>query len=463
VFCTYPAEQAVTLNDVQTLTNKTLTSPTLVTPALGTPASGVVTNLTGTASININGTVGATTASTGAFTTLTTSSTVTHNGGTANGVAFLNGSKVLTTGSALTFDGTNLGVGTASPSTKLNVSGGSVMSRFQTGSATDGRIEFAYNTTDIGYINMASSSLLDITARFGVSLAFGANGSERMRIDSAGNVGIGTSSPAVSGLEISRATGTTSLTPAVVRISTTSTGDWDANATWGALQFYSADASDGGAKVQAQIGATTFSTSGGVADITFSSAAITSGTLTERMRIDSSGNVLIGKTTATANGGDLQVSSGITFPATQVPKSDANTLDDYEEGTWTPTLISIGGTNPTGVTFSVQLGRYTKIGNMVFISGAVTLSNKGTGGTGGLGISGLPFATANIANLFTAFGIECDSLGSDQRQVSAVPLINSTTFAVNGSSGSTGSAAAIPYSAITNTTVFRFGFFYRVN
>lgn len=46
------------------------TSPTLVTPALGTPSSGVVTNLTGTASININGTVGATTANTGSFTTL---------------------------------------------------------------------------------------------------------------------------------------------------------------------------------------------------------------------------------------------------------------------------------------------------------------------------------------------------------------------------------------------------------
>jgi hypothetical protein len=48
------------------------TSPTLVTPILGTPQSGTVTNLTGTASININGTVGATTPSTGAFTTLTT-------------------------------------------------------------------------------------------------------------------------------------------------------------------------------------------------------------------------------------------------------------------------------------------------------------------------------------------------------------------------------------------------------
>jgi hypothetical protein len=52
-------------------------SPTLVTPALGTPASGVVTNLTGTASININGTVGATTPSTGAFTTLSASTSVT--------------------------------------------------------------------------------------------------------------------------------------------------------------------------------------------------------------------------------------------------------------------------------------------------------------------------------------------------------------------------------------------------
>jgi hypothetical protein len=45
-------------------------SPTFITPALGTPASGVVTNLTGTASININGTVGATTPTTGAFTTV---------------------------------------------------------------------------------------------------------------------------------------------------------------------------------------------------------------------------------------------------------------------------------------------------------------------------------------------------------------------------------------------------------
>jgi hypothetical protein len=52
-------------------------NPTLVAPVLGTPASGTVTNLTGTASININGTVGATTASTGAFTTLSATGNVT--------------------------------------------------------------------------------------------------------------------------------------------------------------------------------------------------------------------------------------------------------------------------------------------------------------------------------------------------------------------------------------------------
>jgi hypothetical protein len=55
----------------KTVTGGTFSSPTLTTPALGTPASGVVTNLTGTAAININGTVGATTPSTGVFTGLT--------------------------------------------------------------------------------------------------------------------------------------------------------------------------------------------------------------------------------------------------------------------------------------------------------------------------------------------------------------------------------------------------------
>jgi hypothetical protein len=74
------ANAPVTEAGTQTLTNKTLTAPTMTAPVLGTPASGTVTNLTGTASININGTVGATTATTGAFTTLSASSTVSGTG-----------------------------------------------------------------------------------------------------------------------------------------------------------------------------------------------------------------------------------------------------------------------------------------------------------------------------------------------------------------------------------------------
>jgi hypothetical protein len=65
------SKNVVSVTNTGTGDNVLATSPTLVTPALGTPASGVVTNLTGTASININGTVGATTPAVATVTTLT--------------------------------------------------------------------------------------------------------------------------------------------------------------------------------------------------------------------------------------------------------------------------------------------------------------------------------------------------------------------------------------------------------
>ena len=73
----------VSVTNTGTGNNVLATSPTLVTPILGTPTSGTVTNLTGTASININGTVGATTANTGAFTTLSATGVTTVQAGTA--------------------------------------------------------------------------------------------------------------------------------------------------------------------------------------------------------------------------------------------------------------------------------------------------------------------------------------------------------------------------------------------
>lgn len=94
---------------------------------------------------------------------------------------------------------------------------------------------------------------------------------------------------------------------------------------------------------------------------------------------------------------DLQVGQ-IAFPATQNASSNANTLDDYEEGTWTPTLTA-ASVAPTGVTYSTQSARYTKIGRVVHIEGRVGISSKGSGGSGTVRIGGLPFSigSANAA------------------------------------------------------------------
>ena len=91
--------------------------------------------------------------------------------------------------------------------------------------------------------------------------------------------------------------------------------------------------------------------------------------------------------------------SGITFPATQSPSTDANTLDDYEEGTYTPTLIGNGTAgNPV---YSTQTGRYTKIGNVVFVQ-AIVFVTSNTTGTGTARIS-LPTAVGNAANAASFF------------------------------------------------------------
>ena len=68
--------------------------------------------------------------------------------------------------------------------------------------------------------------------------------------------------------------------------------------------------------------------------------------------------------------------AGITFPATQSASTNANTLDDYEEGTWTPEIK--GTTSESGQVYSVQVGKYTKIGNQVTAVGNMILTTKGT-------------------------------------------------------------------------------------
>lgn len=83
----------------------------------------------------------------------------------------------------------------------------------------------------------------------------------------------------------------------------------------------------------------------------------------------------------------------IVFPATQNASADANTLDDYEEGTFTPTLQFGGST--TGITYSsTRLGSYTKVGRMVYGAIRFALTSKGSA-TGLATITGLPFTCIN--------------------------------------------------------------------
>jgi hypothetical protein len=85
--------------------------------------------------------------------------------------------------------------------------------------------------------------------------------------------------------------------------------------------------------------------------------------------------------------------SGISFPATQSASTNANTLDDYEEGTWTPVYIGTSGSIGS-TAYTTRNGTYTKIGNVVIVGLQLLLSNKGSW-TGTVKITGLPFTAAS--------------------------------------------------------------------
>ena len=95
----------------------------------------------------------------------------------------------------------------------------------------------------------------------------------------------------------------------------------------------------------------------------------------------------VGGTTPSASG------SGISFPATQSASTDVNTLDDYEEGTWTPTVVSTVGS----ITTVNTSGQYRKVGSLVSLQFTYQITANGTGSSA-ITISNLPFANNVGAN-----------------------------------------------------------------
>jgi hypothetical protein len=157
------------------------------------------------------------------------------------------------------------------------------------------------------------------------------------------------------------------------------------------------------------------------------------------------GTLVVTGTTPTLN--------GITFPATQVPSADANTLDDYEEGTWTPSWDVSGGTWSS----SLAVGTYTKIGRQVTCT--MYWETSAITGTKVNALNGLPFTSAND-NARYAVTITANSIGSSGLILVSQISSNSTSAGMQFSQQSTSGWADVSTSTISASSDIRMTFTY---
>jgi hypothetical protein len=212
------------------------------------------------------------------------------------------------------------------------------------------------------------------------TITFDTDGSERMRINSSGSVGLAVTPASwntVNALQVKNAS--------FAGYSTT-------NAYMLQNAYYAS-----GWKYISNGGATRLETNG--SSLAFSAAA--SGTADNAITFTELLVVAKDKTLA-LQGATLNIAgTGITFPATQSACADANTLDDYEEGTWTPVLSRTG----SSYTLDRQFGIYTKVGNIVTCTFSLDIASIGTQGTSYNILSGFPFTPTNYGGAARSQGL----------------------------------------------------------
>lgn len=136
----------------------------------------------------------------------------------------------------------------------------------------------------------------------------------------------------------------------------------------------------------------------------------------DRMTVIATGEWGVGITPSARNNCNFQLGNSLGFPATQVASTDANALDDYEEGTWTPTITAGSGTFTT----VSGNGTYTKIGREVHVKVQIVITTNGTAAA--YVVATLPF-TSSATNYAQGCGRETAITGT---------MLQSITYASDG-------------------------------
>jgi Chaperone of endosialidase len=295
---------------------------------------------------------------------------------TANGVVYASSTSALATGSNLVFDGNNLGIGTSSPSSPLSIStsNGSIVSLNST-NTNGGYLGIQKSGTAVGYIGSAAQlsggSATDMTLRADTNLIFTSNGSsERMRLNTSGYLGIGTSSPSVA-LEVAGASKFTNGNVSIVPSTTTSAAAFIAT-NGGGTFFVGLDNSSGSTFGAGAYGSVLYN--GANTPMVF----YTNGS--ERMRLDTSGNLGIGTTSpsyaldvasSTIRIGSTASNGIIIWGTSDVARTGLNSSTEYRVGWGRNSSINL-----TFLTNDTERMRIDSSGNVLVGTTSVLNSGK---------------------------------------------------------------------------------------
>jgi len=149
---------------------------------------------------------------------------------------------------------------------------------------------------------------------------------------------------------------------------------------------------------------------------------------TDRLTIQStSGNNVVVADGLTLTDGNITFSGsghGIHLGVTSATAS--NLLDDYEEGTFTPTFNGTAG-GASGVTYTYRLGWYEKIGNKVDVHIWLDCASMSSVPSGGCTITGLPFTSVNTTQFFHSVYVGyCNAWSADEAPQGGYLSVNST-------------------------------------